>query len=101
MGSQVITGNILGRSFQDVVAHVLSRPNAGSAGLPTTADDESVETGAGDIGAGLDNHTCGGGDIDRHARTGTPERIATAYVVPHMSSTTTVHIRARASHEMS
>jgi hypothetical protein len=101
MGLRAITGNILGCNLQDVMVHVLTRRKAGAARLPTTAVDKSVETGAGDIGAGLDILTCGGRDADRHARTFTPKRIATAYVVPHVSLTTTARVRASASRDMS
>ena len=118
-GARVITGNILGRNLQDVMVHVLSGPRAGAHGLPTTADDKSVETGVGELGAGLDDlavvnnlpvldnlaavydNVAGGGDANPDSGRGCPGAVGTAYVVPHVSSTATAQTRARTSGDMS
>jgi len=81
--------------------------------LPTTADDKSVETGVGDLGAGHDilaapdnlaalpANVVDGGDGNPDSGWGCPSAIGTAYVVPHVSSTATARTRARASGDMS
>jgi len=106
VGTRVITGNILEGDLQDVMVHVRSGPNAGVACLlPATwlrvTGDESVETGVGSLGAGLDNFTSDGGNDESRPGPGTPSVVTTAYLVRHVSSTAIAHIRVRASRDLS